>query len=312
MSNGWEIVKDFATNILYFLRNPCKDGPIVAFALFLLIPIFLIYIISFPFFVLFPLGIILLLRIIKTEPALQELSQSRGLLAARIVVSIQKFRYQLMSTTREFVGNRLQGIFGSYQGLFKFVTVFLFGWFILLPSLFLLLLLFVLLLIPFFTFLFLLSFTFTAVFGITTTTTILPGASHVPPFYAPTTKSDRWSRMVIFALFGVIFGGLHCMGWNFSFPTFLEQILWRATSLAITVIPLIVAPIDFLLANIKSSGKFERMVLLTVDLIMTILLFTYVIARLSLLAQAPALLRHLPQTALIAVDWTNYVPHIFS
>jgi len=120
--------------------------------------------------------------------------------------------------------------------------------------------------------------------------------------------------MVVFALFGVIFGGLHCIGWNFKFPTHAEQTFWRATSLAITIIPLIVAPIDFLLAarDIDSYPKAVRGTLLILDLIMTVLLFMYVPARLSLLAQALALLRAQPQSALVAVDWTKYIPHIFS
>jgi len=90
------------------------------------------------------------------------------------------------------------------------------------------------------------------------------------------------------------------------------------TSLAITVIPLIVAPIDLLLAtrlrihNIKSCETFERTALLALDLIMTILLFIYVPARLCLIALALALLRNPPLTALVAVDWTKYVPHLFS
>ena len=48
------------------------------------------------------------------------------------------------------------------------------------------------------------------------------------------------------------------------FPTYSEQTLWRATSLVIAVIPLIVAPIDFLLAtririrDIDSCEKLER------------------------------------------------------
>ena len=128
------------------------------------------------------------------------------------------------------------------------------------------------------------------------------------------TKSDHWSRMVVFALFGVIFGGLHCIGWYFEYPTHSEQTLWRATSLAITVIPLIVAPIDFLLAtrDIGSCQKFERRALLILDLIITILLFVYVPARLSLIAQALALLRNQPSSAPVAVDWTKYVPHLFS
>jgi hypothetical protein len=310
IEKGLTFVEDAFSDITDFLRNPCEDGVVeFLFGLFLGLSISLTYVITFPFLVLFPLGIVFLLGIIKTEPV-QVRSQSRGLLATRIVESLQQFRYRVTSIVSEFVAKWLAKIFGLIN--------FLFGWYILLPLLFILLSLFIIVLIPFFTLFFLVSFIFTAVFGIVTTSSIRPGASHVPSFYAPITQSDRWSRMVVFALFGVIFGGLHCVGWNFDFPTHTEQTLWRSTSLAITAIPLIVAPIDFLLAtrlhtrDIKSCGKLEQYVLLTLDLVMTILLFIYVPARLSLIAQALALLRSQPPSALTAVDWTKYLPHLFS
>jgi hypothetical protein len=318
IEKGSKDIKGYLFAISKFLRNPCEVGLfgfVVISSLFL--PIVLTYVVTFPFLVLFPLGIVFLLRIIKTEPV-QVTSQIRGLLAIRIVESLQRFRYWLTSIASEFVGNKLAVIFGEYDGLSDLFTDFLFGWFILLPLLFILLFLFIIFLIPFFTLFFLISFIFTAVFGIVTTSSIRSGASHVPSFYAPSTRSDRWSRMVVFALFGVIFGGLHCLGWSFEFPTHTEQTLWRSTSLAITAIPLIVAPIDFLLAtrlhtrDIKSCGKSEQIAILTLDLVMTILLFIYVPARLSLIAQALALLRSQPSSALTAVDWTKYLPHLFS
>jgi hypothetical protein len=235
-----------------------------------------------------------------------------------MVESLQQFRYRVTSTVGRFVGNKLAKIFGGLYGFSDVFTDFLFAWYLLLPLLFIFLSLFIIVLIPFFTLFFLISFIFTTVFGIVTTSSIRPGASHVPSFYAPITRSDRWSRMLVFAVFGVIFGGLHCIGWSFEFPTHTEQTLWRSTSLGITAIPLIVAPIDFLLAtrlrtrDIESCGKFEQYVLLTLDLVMTILLFIYVPARLSLIAQALALLRSQPPSALTAVDWTRYLPHLFS
>ena len=311
VSRGLKDVKVSAILILQLLLNLCEDGPSEALiGLFIPIPVLLTYIITFPFLVVFPLGIILFLRIIETEPVSQETSQSRGLLAARIIASLQRLRYRLGSAVGKFVGRWLKKIFGSGGG---FIPA-LFGWFIVFPSLFLLLLLFLLLFIPFLTLLFVISFIFTATFDIVTTSTIPLGASHVPSFYAPSTKSDRWSRMVVFALFGVVFGGLHCIGWFFKYPTHPEQTLWQCASLAITVIPLIVAPIDFLLAtrDIHSCQRFERRALLFLDLIMTILLFIYVPARLSLLVQALALLRNQPSSALVAVDWTKFVPHLFS
>ena len=84
--------------------------------------------------------------------------------------------------------------------------------------------------------------------------------------------------------------------------------------MVITAIPLVVAPIDYILENFKpDEGPDEGFgrVRLVLDLIMTILLFIYVPARLSLIGQALALLRNQPQTAFLAVDWTKYIPHIF-
>src|SRR5258705_1992744 len=117
--------------------------------------------------------------------------------------------------------------------------------------------------------------------------------------------------MVVFALFGVIFGGLHCIGWNFTYPTTFEQHLWRASSLAITAIPLVVAPIDYLLENYKLDKGSFKVLRLTLDLIMTILLFIYVPARLTLIGQAFALLRKQPHDAFLAVDWYQYNTQIF-
>ena len=314
ISKSWRLLQLTISELPSIWSVIWESVGVFLFAFLVFIPVILIYILTSPLFVLFPLGTVFLLRIIKTEPTPQDTpSQGRGLLAFRIVSSLQTLRYWLTSEVGEFVANRMAEIFMG-----DFFAGLLFGWFILLPLLFLFFALFVILLIPFFTLFFLLSFIFTAVFGIVTTSFIHQGASHVPPFYAPNTKSDRWSRMVVFALFGVIFGGLHCIGWDFEFPTHPEHSLWRSTSLAIAAIPVIVAPIDFLLAtrlrtrDINSCGGLEKVALLTLDLVMTILLFIYVPARLSLIAQALALLRSQPANALTAVDWMKYVPHLFS
>lgn len=40
---------------------------------------------------------------------------------------------------------------------------------------------------------------------------------------------------------GTIFGGIHCLAWNFSFPTYSELILWRVCSLITTLFPILSA-----------------------------------------------------------------------
>jgi len=280
----------------------------IALFLFLIIsPITLILFVLFFEPLPFALGIVFLLNILKTRPVAQQELDGSKLIAAQIILALRQLRYKFTT----FIAR------SSEKWLRKFLddndssSGFYIGWLLVLPTLFVFLLVTTIILLPLFTLLFLISFIFTAVFGIITSSTVTPNSLHVPSFYAPTTKSDKYSRMVVFALFGVIFGGLHCIGWNFSFPTAFEQHLWRSSSLAITVIPLIVAPIDYLLENYDLDKGFLKVLRLTLDLIMTILLFTYVPARLTLIGQAFALLRKQPQDAFLAVDWKRYIPHLF-
>ncbi len=67
---------------------------------------------------------------------------------------------------------------------------------------------------------------------------------------------------------------------------------------------LLIAPIDFFLAacDINSYPKAIHRVLLFLDFIMTILLFVYIPAHLSLLVPSLALLQHQLQSAFIAVN----------
>jgi len=179
-------------------------------------------------------------------------------------------------------------------------------WFIILPVYLLLLLL-----LPIFTLVLLI---YAYLFDIVDTHYVPSGALHVPMFYAPETASDSYSRMLVFAFFGVLFGGLHCIGWNFAFPTDAERHLWRVTSLMITGIPFIVAPIDFIITNrgliTREAKGFERFLRGVLIFLLVSLLFIYVPARLSLLSQAVALLRKQPPSAFYVVEWTKFIPHI--
>jgi hypothetical protein len=270
------------------------------------LPIRIFHILTYPVFVLFPLGIVLLLWVIKTDKV--ENAHDDESVATRVVVTLRKFRYrQTDSIRRYFIIEVLHKLSFVKPELSVYTH-----WFFLLPVNFILLLLLVLLLSPLFTVFIIASFTFTAAFEIVTTNSVYPGVTHVPAFYAPRTKSDKYSRMIVFAIFGAIFGIIHCIAWNFAFPTHSEMSLWRYTSLVLTVIPVVAAPMDYILENIDLKGRVGKKLRLLLGVSMTALFFLYVPSRLSLIVQALVLLRDQPAAAYIAVDWTKYIPHLFS
>jgi len=271
-----------------------------------LLPISLIFSITYPVFCLFPLGILFLLRIIKTKNVKKP--QDDETVATRVVYTIRKSRYNLTHSIREYFGGR-EGPLEALQGSDD--LSFTMQWFFVMPAYLFLLLLLLTILSPLFAIFFIASLIFTAAFKIVTTNRVPPGATHVPPFYAPRTNSDKYSRMIVFAVFGLIFGGIHCIAWDFAFPTDFERSLWRYTSLVLTAIPVVAAPIDCILENVNLNGRVGKMLRLLLGILMTALLFIYVPARLCLISQALALLRKQPDTVYVSVNWTKYIPHLF-
>lgn len=137
-------------------------------------------------------------------------------------------------------------------------------------------------------------------------------ASHVPTFYAPRHASENWHVFIVVIL-ATGFGATHCAGWNFIFPTYTEERLWRLASLAVTIIPCLLFCILFtvkgLLKLLKISFRHAERNFAGFASILFVLV--YVAARLVILAQGVALLRHQPPSAFTAVDWSKFYPHIF-
>ena len=112
----------------------------------------------------------------------------------------------------------------------------------------------------------------------------------------------------------MLFGALHCIGWNFDFPTHIEQLLWRIGSLAITAIPSILFVFG-LMIQFGDDFSFESEMLGA--MVVTVLAFLigagligYMLARLLLLTQAVVLLRKQPESAFYAINWAYFLPHI--
>lgn len=118
-----------------------------------------------------------------------------------------------------------------------------------------------------------------------------------------------------FSLVGALFGAVHCLAWNFSFPTSNEQFLWRTASS--TLVGSFVAVLRAVFPWDPSAFPpgFWRNVcgcsLWTVgDLLFVYAITLYPLARIALLVLAIASFRSLPPSAFDTVDWIDFVPHI--
>ncbi|KAF8647248.1 hypothetical protein AX16_006826 [Volvariella volvacea WC 439] len=111
---------------------------------------------------------------------------------------------------------------------------------------------------------------------------------------------------------GVVFGGIHLIGWSFQFPTATELWLWRASSLVITAVPLLLSITTALLfINEKYDSDLagflgQLIYLLTIYVCPPL----YLTARIINFFLAFYTLRALPDSAYQNVRWTEFIPHI--
>ena len=128
----------------------------------------------------------------------------------------------------------------------------------------------------------------------------------VPTFYSTLGSKNEVAPMLVMPVVGVVFGGIHCAGWFFNFPSDDEAILWRVCSAILTGIAFLL-PVHFFFLFILSLFENSRW-LSTVISVLTLLV--YVVSRLILLVEAVISLRHLTPGMLALVKWTSFIPHI--
>jgi hypothetical protein len=103
----------------------------------------------------------------------------------------------------------------------------------------------------------------------------------------------------------MVFGGIHCVGWNFPFQSHTEQVLWRVASLAVLCTPISIV-IDY--SYMVGSWGFDLDGLV---LYITLLVgFAYIAARLTLIVLILLNFRSLPPGVYDTVAWTKFIPHL--
>lgn len=140
------------------------------------------------------------------------------------------------------------------------------------------------------------------------------------------------------SLGGTLFGGLHCLAWNFDFPTRIEALLWKVSSVATTVLPLafvgvsigrpiisIIGGFAHVMQNLGTRGEWASIVVKAIGSLrwfsktatklfaksmLVVFLVSYALARLFLLVESVRTLFFLPPGAYKAtwasINWLHF------
>jgi hypothetical protein len=154
---------------------------------------------------------------------------------------------------------------------------------------------------------------------------IRPMAKRVPTFYPGKSKKlFHWQGALAGIVVATIFGGIHCIAWNYQFlwtepapaaydntSNPAELFLWRIACLIITVFPVFIWGLAVIIEGLKSlDNHFAHAVSIIPVLAGGICGLLYVLARITLLVLAYKSLDVLPHEAYRDVYWTSFIPHV--
>ena len=107
-------------------------------------------------------------------------------------------------------------------------------------------------------------------------------------------------------IIGGTFGAIHCFAWNSTFPSHIEQTLWRVSALVVSASPGLGCTVF-----VVREEVFKLDVPIVLGwIVFWLLVFAYCMGRICLLAVALAALRSLPESAYESPSWAAYIPHI--
>jgi hypothetical protein len=139
----------------------------------------------------------------------------------------------------------------------------------------------------------------------------LEQSPRVPTFFSGSYFSgpDGPILMMVY-LAGTIFGGIHCVAWNFYFLSRTEQLLWRICSAYVAA--------STFLALIWNLGaftdvwmtKYFHIIVIAQTILAGLGMLVYAAARLTLLFLSFYALRDLPPDSYLTVRWTKFLPHL--
>lgn len=115
------------------------------------------------------------------------------------------------------------------------------------------------------------------------------------------TTTEEIGVLSLVVTVSALFGACHIIAWNFSFPSLIEQLLWRISSIFCMALPLVIIIFSYVHPDIRYGIAY----LFAVGLILM-----YFLARLTLLVEVFVSLRSVPAGVYQTVDWSLYIPHL--
>lgn len=128
-----------------------------------------------------------------------------------------------------------------------------------------------------------------------------------------TLAQGLWVTLPPFLMISV-FGGIHCIAWNFVFPTKVEQLLWRISAISVTALGtlmLFMVEVTFRLqaqSRLEAPSRFE--VSWRIGALNSLFIFLYVIIRSYMIVEIFIGLRMLPVGVYQGIDWISFVPYL--
>ncbi|KAG1741720.1 hypothetical protein EDB19DRAFT_709797 [Suillus lakei] len=131
--------------------------------------------------------------------------------------------------------------------------------------------------------------------------------SHRVPSLGGYGKYHGEITLLVGCVSGMLFGGIHCLAWNFLFHRHGEQILWHVASLAVACAPLVIY-LTFCywswFNDVNDCNAYFMVFAVSISAVV------YVAVRVTLIALMIQSLRSLPRGVYSTVTWIKFVPHL--
>ena len=115
----------------------------------------------------------------------------------------------------------------------------------------------------------------------------------------------RKTQLLQMAVFGILFGAVHCLAWDSPFPTPGERLAWRICAVSTTVLAPIASRAGYVTVTHDPTAHSWR----HLRHIFWVFLSLYFVARMTLIILSFTALRVQPANVYQTINWTNYIPH---